>query len=54
VESNNFGGTKLKRNYIWEYGNKKGSVPLVQDTGWAPKASMDVMEKEKLIPVDLT
>jgi hypothetical protein len=22
--TNNFGGTKLKRNYIWGYANKKG------------------------------
>jgi hypothetical protein len=26
--TNNFGGTKLKRNYIWGYANKKGWIPL--------------------------
>jgi hypothetical protein len=26
----NFGGTKLKWNYIWGYENKKGSIPLVE------------------------
>jgi hypothetical protein len=28
--TNNFGGTKLKTNYIWGYANKKGWIPLVQ------------------------
>jgi hypothetical protein len=27
--TNNFGGTKLKRNDIWGYANKKCLIPLV-------------------------
>jgi hypothetical protein len=27
--TNNFGGTKLKRNYIWGYANEKGWIPLL-------------------------
>jgi hypothetical protein len=29
LNTNSFGGTKSKRNYIWGYANKKGSIPLV-------------------------
>jgi hypothetical protein len=26
--NNDFGDTKLKISYIWEYANRKGSIPL--------------------------
>jgi hypothetical protein len=29
LHTNNYGGTKLKRNYIWRYAIEKGSMALL-------------------------